>query len=464
MRSRRAATAAFEFSRWKVGDGLRGLAQQAELGARAGSRQAPVPLLGELLATAEEVQVRQREGVGQVLVALAFQKPQQQGRQIGPHAPGRAGLAQQILQLAADLAAGDLAAQQGVVAVEQLVADRREEVEMAQQIGDAALSAAGDRPATGRTQVAHDGQRIAEGSQGALDGRAHLARVLRTHAHRVEHPAVPAGQAQERAAPALVAGGIDVQGVAVGHGRAQGGGALPVQGLQGRQEAITECGDGTGGEDEALTRQGGADLLALEMLVIAGQPDPHDQVVAVALAGRGQAGQLPGEGDRAVLAGAAVLADFAGHHCASGEREQPAGLALLAAQGLAAVWAVALLGDEIDVRRSSADAGGASDSGTGPAGLAGLFEQQGQRPPEPPFSTSSASSKRSKTACTWTSRMGGEWPCRRRATWAGGDPGWRTRTSRTSMMSRGSREAARRAAMRAWRACSWRSPSGPGEK
>ncbi|MDE0627312.1 MAG: hypothetical protein OXH99_13005 [Bryobacterales bacterium] len=55
----------------------------------------------ELLATAEAVQARQREGMGQVFVALAFQNPQQWGRQIGPHALDQAGLAQQIPQVAA---------------------------------------------------------------------------------------------------------------------------------------------------------------------------------------------------------------------------------------------------------------------------------------------------------------------------------------------------------------------------
>ena len=176
-----------------------------------GRGQAAVPLLGELLATAEEVQVRQREGVGQVLVALAFQKPQQQGRQIGPHAPGRAGLAQQILQLAADLAAGDLAAQQGVVAVEWLVADRREEVEMAQQIGDAALSAGGDRPGTGRTQA----------------DRAPAAHApLPRHQERASHRAMLPSHLRTGAAPGTVGG--------VGRGRAPSCACGPAAGSPGR--------------------------------------------------------------------------------------------------------------------------------------------------------------------------------------------------------------------------------------
>lgn len=52
--------------------------------------------------------------------------------------------------------------------------------------------------------------------------------------------------------------------------------------------------DGTGQEQEALAGKVGADLLALEVAqVAAGQPDGHDQVVAVALAGQDQGGQLP---------------------------------------------------------------------------------------------------------------------------------------------------------------------------
>ena len=104
-------------------------------------------------------------------MALAFQDPEHESRQIRAHLPGRAGLAQQGPQLAAHLAAGDPAAQRGVVAVEQLAADRGEEVEVAQQIGDALPAAAGDRLGAGRTQVAHHRQRVPEGGQGALHGR-----------------------------------------------------------------------------------------------------------------------------------------------------------------------------------------------------------------------------------------------------------------------------------------------------
>ena len=54
------------------------------------------------------------------------------------------------------------------MAIEQLAADRGEEVEVAQQIGDAPLAAAGDRLGAGRAQVAHHRQRVPEGGQAAL--------------------------------------------------------------------------------------------------------------------------------------------------------------------------------------------------------------------------------------------------------------------------------------------------------
>ena len=113
----------------EVGQGLGGLPQQPLLDARARSGQTEVALRGEPLATPGEVEMGQREGIGQVLAAFLFEDPEQEGRQIGAHLPGRAGLAQQGPQLAAHLAAGDPAAQHAVMAVEQLVSDRGKEVE-----------------------------------------------------------------------------------------------------------------------------------------------------------------------------------------------------------------------------------------------------------------------------------------------------------------------------------------------
>ena len=51
----------------------------------------------------------------------------------------------------------------------------------------------------------------------------------------------------------------------MGHGGAQGWGALPVQGLECHQEAIAQRGHGTGRECKALAGQSLADLLALEV-------------------------------------------------------------------------------------------------------------------------------------------------------------------------------------------------------
>ena len=296
--------------------------------------------------------MRQREGVGEMLAALRFQDPQQQGGQVRAEALVGTGRPQQCPQAAAHLAAGDLAAQQGVAAIEQPVADGGEEMVRAEQVGDAPLTAAGDRFGPRLAQIAHDCDRVAKGGHSALDSGAQFAFVLRSDAHRVQHPAGPAVQAAERAATALVTGGIDVQGIAVGQGGPQGRGAVPMQSLQGRQEAIAQRGDGTGRKGEALAGQGRADLLALEVAVIAGQSDPHDQVPAVALAGRGQAGQLLRDRDSPGGAVPALLADLARPQRAGRQGDQHAGLALLRAQGPAAVGTLVPLGDEIDTRGS----------------------------------------------------------------------------------------------------------------
>ena len=218
----------------EVGQGLCGLPQQAHLDARARSGQTEVALRGEPLATPGEVEMGQREGRVQVLAALAFQEPEQEGRQIGAHLGGRAGLAQQVPQPAADLAAGDAAAQQAVVAVEQLVSDRGEEVEVAQQIGDVPPTAGGDRLGAGRTQVAHHRQRIPEGGQGALHGGEQFVGVLRCDAHRVEHPAGPAGQAQEGCRPGPGGRWRRCAGDSRGAWRRAGRGRAPSAGLPGR--------------------------------------------------------------------------------------------------------------------------------------------------------------------------------------------------------------------------------------
>ena len=123
--------------------------------------------------------------------------------------------------------------------------DRSEEMVLAEQVGDAPLAAGLDRLAAGPAQVAHDGDRVAKGGQGAFDGRAQFRLVRQADPDRMQGPAGPAVEAAEGAALALVTGGVDVQGIAVGHAGALGPGSLPVQRLQGRQEAIAERGDGT---------------------------------------------------------------------------------------------------------------------------------------------------------------------------------------------------------------------------
>ncbi len=383
-----------------------------------------------------------------MLAALRFQDPQQQGGQVRAEALVGTGRPQQCPQAAAHLAAGDLAAQQGVAAIEQPVADGGEEMVRAEQVGDAPLTAAGDRFGPRLAQIAHDCDRVAKGGHSALDSGAQFAFVLRSDAHRVQHPAGPAVQAAERAATALVTGGIDVQGIAVGQGGPQGRGAVPMQSLQGRQEAIAQRGDGTGRKGEAL----------------AGQSDPHDQVPAVALAGRGQAGQLLRDRDSPGGAVPALLADLARPQRAGRQGDQHAGLALLRAQGPAAVGTLVPLGDEIDTRGSPADERGTGDPVAGPARVAGLFQQQRQEAVDPPFSPIRWSSKRSNTAWTCPSGIGGERPCRRRATCPGREPGWRTSTSSTAMMIAGSsvpaRSAAWRASRRVWRARRCRSAVG----
>ena len=93
------------------------------------------------------------------------------------HSRGRAGRSQQLPPTGAHLATGNLGAQQGVLAVQQLVADRREEVVVAQQVGDAALAADGDRSGVRLAQLAQHRQRVAAGGQGALDGRTEFPLV-----------------------------------------------------------------------------------------------------------------------------------------------------------------------------------------------------------------------------------------------------------------------------------------------
>ena len=232
--------------------------------------------------------MRQGEGIGQVLAALALQDPEQQGRQIRAHARGRAGRSQQLPQTTAHLAAGDLAAQQGVAVIEQLVADGRQEMPYwPQQVGDAIEKTLGGKSATSRfgpafrRQVAHDRDRIAEGGQGALVRRPGAVRAVRSDPIRTacRAPAGPAVQAAE-----LVAGGIDVQGIAWGRGAAHAGPDGPLQ-CSASSAARKRSHSAGGREGDALAVQGfhSADLLALEVAVLQRLAGPrpgwtqHDQ-------------------------------------------------------------------------------------------------------------------------------------------------------------------------------------------
>ena len=240
----------------------------------------------------------QAAGIGGLLAAVALQEPEQQGRQIllapGARRPAARGLerAQQVAQAATDPAAGQAAAQGGVVGIHELATDGGEEMEVAHQIDGGWLATGGDRLGGGAAEIPHEGHGRAESVQGGLDGRAQFGGVLGTDADGVQHPAAPSVETQEQPALAFVAGGVDVQGIAVRHGAAQGRSPQLVQGLQQVQEAIAEGGDRAVREDDAALGEGGADFLTLAHVVIALQSDPDDQVVAVALSRGCQVGQL----------------------------------------------------------------------------------------------------------------------------------------------------------------------------
>ena len=100
-----------------------------------------------------------------------------------------------------------------------------------------------------------------------------------------------------------------------------------MQAFQGLQEAVAQRCQRTVRELDALAGQFGAHLCALQAAQIARQPDPHEQVVAVALARRGQAGQLQAAHARlGPAAGRTTLADFAGAQWPGREGDQNAGV------------------------------------------------------------------------------------------------------------------------------------------
>ena len=294
--------------------------------------------------------------------------------------PGPAG-AQQGPQAAAHLALAQLAAQRGVLDVEQLLAHGGEEVVVADQIGDRPLPAGPDRLGSRAAQIAHGGHRGAEGGHRALDRRSQLGGVLAGDIHREQHPPAPAVEAHEQAATALVARGVDVQRVAPArHGGAQGGRPGAVQGFQSAQETIAERGHGTVAQQDAPPGQLGADFPALAVVVIARQADPDDQVIAKALARRHQLGELRANRDRRGRAARAVLANLAGLDLAGEQRDHAPGLALAGLQGAVATRAAPRLGREIHGQRPRA---GRERPGHAVGG-SGLLPQQPQ-PAEPPL-------------------------------------------------------------------------------
>ncbi len=158
----------------------------------------------------------------------------------------------------------------------------------------------------------------------------------------------------------------------MGHGGAQGLSTLPVQGLDGEQEAVVEGRGGAGRNGDALAGELVLDPLAPEMAVVARQADRHDQVVAEVLAGRGERGQLA-EAGRGGQAGAAALLDLARLHGAYGQSDQLAGLAPVRAEGQPAFGATAPPGNEVDAHWNSVDDCKTLDRVAGPASLAGLL-------------------------------------------------------------------------------------------
>ena len=74
-----------------------------------------------------------------------------------------------------------------------------------------------------------------------------------------------------------------MQGIAVGHGGAQGWGPLPVQRFESLQQAIAPLGHGTVRGLVAPPGQVGAHFPALAVAVIARQAHPRDQVIPVEL-------------------------------------------------------------------------------------------------------------------------------------------------------------------------------------
>ena len=167
----------------------------------------------------------------------------------------------------------------------------------------------------------------------------------------MRHSAAPVVEAQEQPAPALMAGGVQMQGVSVPHGGLQGRGAALVQASQPMQEAVAERGLSAVGESDAAAGEALSDLAPLAQPVVALQADPDDEVEFETLSGRRQGGQLRAAAGRSRGAARAAQQEFAGPESAGGEGGQDAGAALASPQRAAARGPVALLGREVELRQ-----------------------------------------------------------------------------------------------------------------
>ena len=110
-----------------------GLAEDAALAPGTGQGQELAGQILELAAASQEVPVREAEGEGGLLVAVSFQDPQQQCRQVSVAVGWAQSLlrqrAQQGAQSTADPEVGQGAAEGGVVGLVKLATESGEEVE-----------------------------------------------------------------------------------------------------------------------------------------------------------------------------------------------------------------------------------------------------------------------------------------------------------------------------------------------
>jgi len=161
------------------------------------------------------------------------------------------------------------------------------------------------------------------------------------------------------AALALVAGGVDVQGVAGGERLAQGGTSLKVEALQVDEEAIAERTDGARGDGHAAVLEHGLGLLALLPFEVAREAGEDDQVVAELLARRDEPSDLVGSyggtpGSALGLAPVAAELPLSGDEGPQRERGHGAGVGLVDPERLSTGRTRSRRGDEVYLRQRSA--------------------------------------------------------------------------------------------------------------